>query len=137
MHQRQPSQTKYSEQKVTLSSSVDMKAMLQHVLRKRRTASTCLNDKSSRSHVIITIALEQRKAIIEHKFTDDEEPPQSSASSVVSMSVASSSVLAASCGSISELSGVRRLDAADTRSVQEDAESEAGVAAPLDTYLIG
>lgn len=103
-----------------------MKSLVQHVLRKRHTASTCLNDKSSRSHVIVTITLEQRKAIIEHTYAEGEEPPCSSASSVTS-------------SSISDLSSLRHLDSVETRSVQEDAASEAGSTAPaaVDTYLIG
>lgn len=126
-HHRQPSQSKYSWQKVTLHSSSEMKALIQHVLRKRHTASTCLNDKSSRSHVIITVALEQSKAITEHKaYADDDELPQSSDSSVVSAGGASSS-----------MGGVQQAESGETHSVQEDASSEAGSAGGLDTYLIG
>lgn len=139
--------SKYSWQKVTLNSSSEMKSLVQHVLRKRHTASTCLNDKSSRSHVIVTITLEQRKAISEHKYADDDgsDAPQSSASSMVSTSTAAaaaaSTPAASRTGSVSDLSSLtsrQQQDAAsETRSVQEDASSEADSAAGVDTYLIG
>jgi len=138
---RQASQTKYNWQKVTLNSSSETKALVQHVLRKRHTASTCLNDKSSRSHVIVTITLEQRKAIIEHKYAEDEEPLRSSAGSMTSAgagtSCSSSSSVGGSAGSTSDLSSLRQQDSLDSRSVPEDTSSEAGSAAAVDTYLIG
>lgn len=139
LQHRQAAASKYSWQKVTLTNSEEMKTLVQHVLRKRHTASTCLNDKSSRSHVIVTITLEQRKAIIEHKYAEDEEPPGSSASSMTSASTATGaggSMLAAGAGSLSDLSSLRQQDSSDVRSVQDDAASE-GSAAPVDTYLIG
>jgi hypothetical protein len=136
-HRHAAAPTKYSWQKVTLTNSSEMKALVQHVLRKRHTASTCLNDKSSRSHVIVTITLEQRKAINEHTYAaaEGDEPPCSSASSLTSAAATSSSI----GGSTADLSSLRQLDSVETRSVQDDAASEAGsaAAAPVDTYLIG
>lgn len=135
-HRHAAAPVKYSWRKVTLTNSTEMKALVQHVLRKRHTASTCLNDKSSRSHVIVTITLEQRKAINEHTYAaaEGDEPPCSSASSLT-VAAASSSI----GGSTSDLSSLRHLDSVETRSVQDDAASEAGsaAAAPADTYLIG
>lgn len=120
-----------------MNSSSETKALVQHVLRKRHTASTCLNDKSSRSHVIVTITLEQRKAIIEHKYAEDEEPLRSSASSTTSAGAGSNSSVGGSAGSTSDLSSLRQQDSVDSRSVPEDASSEAGSASAVDTYLIG
>jgi hypothetical protein len=152
-HSRQAMPARYSWQKVTLGSSSETKALIQQVLRKRHTASTCLNDKSSRSHVIVTITLEQRKAISEHKYAEDDEPPASSASSVVSACAASSSSITGTsvtggsgigsslagvgAGSSVDLSSLRQQDCSETRSMQEDASSEAGSSGGLDTYLIG
>jgi hypothetical protein len=131
-HRHVSAPTKYNWQKVTLTNSTEMKALVQHVLRKRHTASTTLNEKSSRSHVIVTITLEQRKAIIEHTYAEGEEPPCSSANSITS-AAASSSI----GGSLSDLSSLKHTDSIETRSVQDDTASEAGSAAPVDTYLIG
>lgn len=55
-----PQRQQYTWHKATLTSAAEMKALVHSVLRKRRTASTCLNDKSSRSHVIVSITLQQQ-----------------------------------------------------------------------------
>lgn len=134
-HRHAAAPVKYNEQKVTITSGEDMKELVQHVLLKRQTAATCINERSSRSHVIITIELEQRKAITERKFAEDEEPGCSSGGSVVSSCSAAPS---ASGGSMADLSSLRHQDSVDARSVQDDAGSEAGSVAPaVTTYLIG
>lgn len=129
-HRHAAAPVKYNEQKVTITSGEDMKELVQHVLLKRQTAATCINERSSRSHVIVTIELEQRRAITERTFADDEEPGCSSAGSMVSSCAPS-----VSAGSMADLSSLKQQDSVDARS---DAGSEAGSVAPaVTTYLIG
>lgn len=65
-------QSNYSWTKATLGNSAEMKELVHRTLRKRHTANTALNEKSSRSHAIITIMLEQRKQVFEHKHLAGE-----------------------------------------------------------------
>ncbi|KAF8065656.1 KIN4A [Scenedesmus sp. PABB004] len=50
---------KYSRREVPVTSAAQLKELVARTLRKRRTAATCINDRSSRSHAIVTITLEQ------------------------------------------------------------------------------
>lgn len=119
-------QRKYSWAKVTVTSAAQLKSLVQHTLRKRHTASTAINDKSSRSHVIVTITVEQRRQVFE---TGDAGLEPAAASDEGSRRVSSSNSSTAAETVDTDLP-------ADCGSSECDSISVCG-ASPVTTYLIG
>jgi hypothetical protein len=124
----------------TAASADELKALVHARLLKRRIASTSVNDKSSRSHVIITISVEQRKQVAERRTSQCAaaglcSPPPPSPPPRAAVAAGGDAAAAAwGAGSC--------VDASDTQSVAEDfasvADSDAGSdAGGISTYLIG
>lgn len=132
---RQPPSTprqqthKYKATELEVSSKTQLDAVLHRSLRKRRTAQTCLNELSSRSHVVVTLTLTQHVPVLQGTGL---QHAAANSSSSAGASGSSSPVSRSSSGQLS-----RQDDVCTTEDGASDCSSEAGAVAPITTYLIG
>lgn len=139
-HKRQqPSGSKYKWQTKEVNSGKELRELVHHTLRKRHTAQTILNKKSSRSHVIVTLSLEQRIPVFSEKHTAGALGSGSSSSSSPAGSTMGSSMASAEYGQDAAAAGGPTVmdSPRGSGSAGDCSSSDAGSFAGVTTYLLG